>query len=52
MIEYLKPEQMLPKEDNLVTIEVLVGSLIVSPLISKEENIKMFNTWLEEIYEN
>ena len=52
MKTYLTPEQMLPKEGDLVTIQALVGSLIVSPLISKEENIKMFNNWLEENYGN
>ena len=52
MKTYLTPEQMLPKEDDLVTIQALVGSLIVSPSVSKEENIKMFNNWLEENYGN
>ena len=52
MKTYLTTEQMLPKEDDLVTIQALVGSLIVSPSVSKEENIKMFNNWLEEIYGN
>ena len=42
MKTYLTPEQMLPKEGDLVTIQALVGSLIVSPLVSKEENIKIF----------
>ena len=52
MKTYLTPEQMLPKKGDLVTIQALVGSLIVSPSVSKEENIKMFNKWLEEIYGN
>ena len=51
MKTYLTPEQMLPKESDLVTIQALVGSLIVSPSVSKEENIKMFNDWLKETYE-
>lgn len=50
MITYLTPEQMLPKKGDLVTIQALVGSLIISPLVSKEENIEMFNKWVEEIY--
>ena len=50
MKTYLTTEQMLPKKGDLVTIQALVGSLIVSPSVSKEENIKMFNNWLEEIY--
>ena len=51
MKTYLTPEQMLPKEGDLVTIQALVGSLIVSPSVNKEENIKMFNNWLKETYE-
>ena len=52
MKTYLTPEQMLPKEGDLVTIQALVDSLIVSPLVSKEENIEMFNNWLKETYGN
>lgn len=48
---YLTPEQMLPKEGDLVTVQALVGSLIISPEVSKEQNIRMFNDWLKETYE-
>ena len=48
---YLTPEQMLPKEGDLVTVQALVGSLIISPEVSKGQNIRMFNDWLKETYE-
>jgi hypothetical protein len=47
---YLTPEQMQPKEGDLVTIQCLVGSLIVSPKLNKKENEEMFNQWLKETY--
>lgn len=46
----MKEQLNLNKEHELYAIEVVSNSLIVSPLVSKEENIKMFNNWLEEIY--
>lgn len=39
------------EKESLILIEVIVGSLVISPIVSKEENIKMFNAWLEELYE-
>ena len=48
----MKEQLNLNKEHELYAIEVVANSLIVSPLVSKEENIKMFNNWLEEIYGN
>jgi hypothetical protein len=40
------------KNEGLIEIAVYEGSLVVSPLMSKEENIEMFNKWLIETYEN
>ena len=48
----MKEQINLKGEHELYAIEVVANSLIVSPLVSKEENIKMFNNWLEEIYGN
>ena len=47
----MKEQLNLNKEHELYAIEVVANSLIVSPLVSKEENIKMFNNWLKETYE-
>ena len=48
----MKEQLNLNKEHELYAIEVVANSLIISPLVGKEENIKMFNNWLEEIYGN
>jgi len=39
------------KEEDMLKIKVVVGSLIVSPLLTQEENTKKFNQWLLETYE-
>ena len=47
----MKEQLNLNKEHELYAIEVVANSLIVSPLVSKEQNIRMFNDWLKETYE-
>lgn len=37
-------------EVDLVTIQVLPCSLIISPLISAKKNKKLFKNWLKETY--
>lgn len=49
-MKYLKPEDMYPEEGDIVTVQVLIGSLIVSPEVSKEKNTEIFNDWLKETY--
>jgi len=36
----------------MLPIKVIVGSLIVSPLLTKEENLEKFNEWIKETYED
>ena len=38
-------------KEDMLKIKVVVGSLIVSPLLTQEENIKKFNEWILETYE-
>ena len=43
-------EELNFKKDNLIPCELLEGSLALSPIVSKEENIEMFNNWIKEKY--
>lgn len=51
MKKYLTPEQMIPKQGDLITIQVPIGSLILTPDVSKTENTSIFSKWLNQNYE-
>ena len=42
---------MEDKDLYVLPVKVIVGSLVLSPLLTQEENIEKFNQWLLETYE-
>lgn len=51
---WAKYDKYSPTEESIpfITLQVTEGSLVASPLISKEKNIEMFNQWLKDTYAN